>query len=99
MRKRVDISLLQRELCVSHMSVSDVYPDDDGSLRRMVDVQIDETDTLSDMQSLCRKIACRFDGDYRGLMRIDGDMMTFVITYDKQVAQPPAWKVVREDPL
>ena len=100
MKKTVtNLSLLQKKLRVSHLAVSDVYPDDDGSLRRMVDVCVDEKNTLFDLQMLCGKIARQFDGDFRGLMRIDGNMLTFIIAYDKHVAPPPPWKVVREDPL
>ena len=32
-------------------------------------------------------------------MRIDEDMVTFIILYDKYINPPPRWNVYRENPL
>jgi len=90
---------LQKSLCVPYISVSDVYPNDDGYLRREAVVRIDNNKTISDLQRLCGAIARAFNGELRGAFCIDGDTMTFIISCDKYVNPPPPWKVVREDPL
>ena len=99
MKTKQNFTQFRKKLGITHLSVSDVYPDDVGSLRRMVDVQVDEHKTLSDIRGLCTNIANQFEGSFMGGMRIDVDMVTFIISYDKCVDPPPPWNVYREDPL
>lgn len=94
-----EVEKVKRALHVPYLSVSDIYPNDDGGLRREAGVQVDEHETLSGIRRLCSKIASHFEGSFMDEMRIDEDMVTFIISYDKYVDPPPMWNVYREDPL
>lgn len=81
------------------VSVSEVYPNDDGYLRREVVVQIDGNRAIGDIHKLCGDIACALKGEFHKVFRIEGNQLSFIVSYNEHVDPPPAWKVVRENPL
>ena len=94
-----EVEKLKRSLRIPYLSVSDIYPNDDGGLRREAVAQVEENKPLAELYKLCSDIARGFGGMFENSMKADEDMVTFIISYDKYVDPPPPWNVYREDPL